>query len=124
MAGRRAPGEAALSTILSQWPAPAVACALALAPAVAAADPQLQTRIDGHRFSPAEIHVPANTPTLLTVTNADPTPEEFDSPALKVEKVVGGGQSGVVHLRPLKPGRYPFTGEYHADTAFGVVVAQ
>jgi heme/copper-type cytochrome/quinol oxidase subunit 2 len=104
---------------------PALALALALVPALASADPPaLQTRIQNHRFSPAEIHVPANTPVLLTVTNADATAEEFDSPALKVEKVLGGGASGAVHLRPLRPGRYPFTGEYHADTAVGVVVAQ
>jgi hypothetical protein len=96
-----------------------------LAPPLAMAEaPVLETRIAGHRFTPAEIHVPADTPTALTVINADPTPEEFDSPSLKVEKVVAGRQSGVVHLRPLKPGRYPFTGEYHADTAQGAVVAQ
>lgn len=101
------------------------ALAVIFAPSLAQAEaPGLQTRIAGHRFMPAEIHVTANTPTALTVVNADPTPEEFDSPSLKVEKVVAGGQSGVVHLRPLKPGRYPFSGEYHADTAQGVVVAQ
>lgn len=101
------------------------ALAVIAAPPLALAEaPAVQTRIAGHRFTPAEIHVPANTPTALTIINADPTPEEFDSPALKVEKVVAGGQSGVVHLRPLKPGRYPFTGEYHPDTAHGVVVAQ
>lgn len=31
---------------------------------------------------------------------------------------------GVVRLRALDPGRYPFMGEYHADTAMGVVVAE
>lgn len=93
-------------------------------PARAGETPALTTRIDNHRFTPSEIHVPANTPVALTVINADRTPEEFDSPSLKVEKVVPGGSSGVVRLRPLKPGRYPFTGEYHAETAFGVVVAQ
>jgi heme/copper-type cytochrome/quinol oxidase subunit 2 len=100
--------------------------AMAAPPAIAAsADaPTLATRIENHRFTPAELHVPANTAVMLTVTNADKNAEEFDSPALKVEKVVIGGSSGVVRLRPLRPGRYPFTGEYHADTAFGVVVAQ
>src|SRR5581483_6347736 len=79
--------------------------------AAADAPPALATRIENHRFAPAEIRVPANTPVMLTVTNADKTPEEFDSPALKVEKVVAGGTSGVVRLRPLRPGQYPFTGE-------------
>jgi hypothetical protein len=29
-----------------------------------------------------------------------------------------------VRLRPLDPGRYPFMGEYHEDTAQGVVIAE
>ncbi|MFL5238394.1 MAG: cupredoxin domain-containing protein, partial [Rhizomicrobium sp.] len=53
----------------------------------------------------------------------DGAAEEFDSAALKVEKVVPGHESGSVRLRPLAPGRYPFMGEYHADTARGVVIA-
>jgi len=38
--------------------------------------------------------------------------------------VARGQRTGIVRLRPLAPGRYPFEGEYHADTAQGVVVAQ
>ncbi len=44
------------------------------------------------------------------MTNEDATAEEFDSASLKVEKVVAGNSSGNVRLRPLAPGRYPFTG--------------
>jgi heme/copper-type cytochrome/quinol oxidase subunit 2 len=77
-----------------------------------------------HQFTPAEIHVPQGKPVILTITNADPTAEEFDSSALKVEKVIAGGTYGTVRLRPLGPGRYPFMGEYHSDTAKGVVVSE
>jgi heme/copper-type cytochrome/quinol oxidase subunit 2 len=80
--------------------------------------------IKDHRFSPSEIHVPQGKAVILTITNQDPTPEEFDSPALKVEKVIVGGTYGTVRLRPLGPGRYPFTGEYHADTARGAVISE
>ncbi|HLZ64713.1 MAG TPA: cupredoxin domain-containing protein [Aliidongia sp.] len=80
--------------------------------------------IKDHRFTPAEIHVPAGKPTIITVHNQDPTAEEFDSTTLKVEKVVAGGGSGTVRLRPLGAGKYPFMGEYHADTAQGVVIAE
>jgi hypothetical protein len=80
--------------------------------------------IKDHRFAPVEIHVPAGKPTIITVRNQDDTAEEFDSTALKVEKVVAAGAYGTVRLRPLGPGRYPFIGEYHADTAQGVVVAE
>jgi heme/copper-type cytochrome/quinol oxidase subunit 2 len=80
--------------------------------------------IKDHRFTPSEIHVPQGKPVVLTITNADPTVEEFDSSALKVEKVIAGGTYGTVRLRPLGPGRYPFMGEYHSDTAHGVVISE
>jgi hypothetical protein len=73
--------------------------------------------IRDHRFEPAELHVPAGKRILLTVINADPLSEEFDSTALKVEKVIAGKSQGIVHISPLNPGRYDFTGEYHEDTA-------
>ena len=50
--------------------------------------------------------------------------EEFDSTALKVEKVVAGNSRGNVRIRALAPGNYPFMGEYHSATAQGVVVAR
>jgi hypothetical protein len=86
--------------------------------------PAIPVSLKDHRFSPAEIRVPANQPILLSLTNNDDGAEEFDSTSLKVEKVVPGHQKGNVRIRPLAPGRYPFMGEYHADTAQGVVVAE
>ena len=77
-----------------------------------------------HKFTPSEIHVKANQPNVIALTNNDDTAEEFDSPALKVEKVVAGHSEGNVRLRPLAPGKYPFTGEYHEDTAHGDVIAE
>jgi plastocyanin len=80
--------------------------------------------IRNHRFEPAELHVPAGKRIALTVVNADPLSEEFDSSALKVEKVIAGNSQGVVHISPLKPGHYSFIGEYHDDTAKGEVIAE
>lgn len=91
--------------------------------ALAAAPLRLQVTIKDHRFQPAEIHLPVGTPYILEIKNEDSTPEEFDSTALKVEKVIPGGMTVQVRLRPLGPGRYPFEGEYHPKTANGVVVA-
>jgi hypothetical protein len=93
------------------------------APARAEEPTQVELIIKDHRFTPAEIHVPAGKPAIVTVRNQDETAEEFDSTALKVEKVVAGGGYGTVRLRPLAAGRYPFIGEYHADMAQGVVIA-
>ena len=96
----------------------------ASAPAIAEELMNIDITLKDHRFAPAEIHLPAGKPTVLTIKNTDSTPEEFDSSALKVEKVIAGGRSGKVQLRPLGAGRYPFVGEYHADTARGVVIAE
>ena len=94
-----------------------------MAASVARADDYVLT-IKEHRFTPAEIKVPANQRVTITVINEDATPEEFDSSALKVEKVVAGKSKGVVRIGPLKPGRYPFIGEYIEATAKGIVVAE
>ncbi|MGH6738256.1 MAG: cupredoxin domain-containing protein [Bradyrhizobium sp.] len=101
----------------------AFALLLVLAPAIARAD-GLTLTIKDHKFAPTEIKVPANKRVELTVINEDATPEEFDSSALKVEKVIAGKSKGVVRIGPLKPGRYPFIGEFHESTAKGVVIAE
>jgi plastocyanin len=80
--------------------------------------------IRAHRFEPAELHVPAGKRILLTIVNADALSEEFDSRALKVEKVIAGNAQGVVRIGPLNPGRYDFIGEYHEETAKGTVIAE
>jgi hypothetical protein len=85
---------------------------------------KIAVTIKDHRFSPSEIHVTTGKSTILTVTNEDATVEEFDSSALQIEKVIPGGQYATVRLRPLGPGRFPFMGEYHADTAQGVVISE
>ena len=100
----------------------AVLLLAAIAPALAA--PPIAVTLKDHKFSPSVIHVKANTPSIIALTNKDPIAEEFDSTALKVEKVVAGHSSGNVRLRPLSPGRYPFMGEYHSTTAQGVVIAE
>jgi hypothetical protein len=84
----------------------------------------LTLTIKDHHFKPEQIKVPANTRLTITVVNDDATPEEFESSALKVEKVIPGKSKAVVRIGPLKPGRYPFIGEYHEYTAKGVVIAE
>ncbi len=102
-----------------------ILAAILLAPALARADDTTLTlTIKEHVFSPAEIKVNANQRVQLTVINEDATPEEFDSRALKVEKVIAGKSKGIVRIGPLKPGRYPFIGEYHESTAKGAVIAE
>ena len=99
-----------------------LAVCLALTSVAARAD-DLTLTIKNHKFT-AEIKVPANKRVKLTVVNDDPTPEEFESNEMKVEKIIPGKSKSVVRIGPLKPGRYPFVGEFHENTAKGVVIAE
>jgi hypothetical protein len=96
---------------------------LAISAATARADDYVLT-IKDHRFNPAEIKIPANKRVQITVVNDDPTPEEFESHEMKVEKVIPGKSKAVVRVGPLKPGRYPFFGEFHEATAKGTLIAE
>ena len=96
---------------------------LAMGAAVARADDYVLT-IKDHRFTPTEIKIPANKRVQITVVNDDPTPEEFESHEMKVEKVIPGKSKATVRVGPLKPGRYPFFGEFHEDSALGHIVAE
>lgn len=97
----------------------------ALAPAIVqAADTEILLTINQHRFDPAEVRVPANQKIKLVVQNLDATPEEFESHALNREKVISGNSKATLYIGPLSPGRYPFFGEFHEQSAKGVVVAQ
>jgi heme/copper-type cytochrome/quinol oxidase subunit 2 len=105
---------------LGAW---AAAAALSVASLASASDPTTVTlTLKDHQFTPPLIHVPANTPITLVIRNQDTTAEEIDSPALKIEKVIPGGQEGKLTLRPLKQGTYPFAGEFHSDTAQGQLI--
>ena len=99
--------------------------ALGLAPLAQADDPTpINVTLKNHRFEPAEIHVPTGKRVVLVVRNEDDTADEFDSSALHVEKVIAPGTYAKIWLHPLGPGRYPFMGEFHPDTARGVVVSE
>jgi len=77
-----------------------------------------------HRFEPARIEVPANVKFQLKVKNTDDTADEFESVDLNREKLVAPGQTITVFLGPLTPGEYKFFGDFHQDTAQGVLVAK
>jgi hypothetical protein len=100
-----------------------MAAFLAMGAAAARADDYVLT-IKDHRFTPTEINIPANKRVQITVVNDDATPEEFESKEMKVEKVIPGKSKGVVRVGPLKPGRYPFFGEFHEATAKGTLIAE
>ncbi|MEN9460918.1 MAG: hypothetical protein RIS84_938 [Pseudomonadota bacterium] len=92
--------------------------------AASAEDKVFKLVIKNHKFEPAEITVPAGVKIQLNVKNLDSTAEEFESHELNQEKVIAGGQEVMLHIEPLKAGRYPFVGEFNEDTAKGVLIAK
>jgi hypothetical protein len=102
----------------------AVASLLLLPVPAFAAEDEFKLVIQDHKFQPTEVIVPAGKKVKLVIENRDATPEEFESHALNREKVIAGKSTATIFIGPLKPGRYPFVGEYNEKTAQGVIVVQ
>ena len=100
------------------------AASLLLAGAATAQDAEVKIVIRDHKFEPAEVTVPAGKKVKLVIENQDATAEEFESYELNREKVVPPNGRITVFVGPLKPGRYPFFGDFHKDSAKGVLIAQ
>ena len=90
----------------------------------ARADDVVQLAFTQHRFVPDRLTVPANVKFRVMVKNNDDTADEFESVELNREKLVPPGQTITVFLGPLSPGQYKFFGDFHQDTAQGVMVAK
>jgi Cupredoxin-like domain len=96
---------------------------LVMMPAARAEDAvTVNISIKVHRFQPAEPHAPAGKPLTIIVKNLDPAPAEFESNMLRVEKVVTGGGTITMRIRPLEPGRYRFFDDFHPETQGYLVV--
>lgn len=89
-----------------------------------AAEADFTLVIKDHKFEPTELVVPAGEKVKLFVVNKDASAEEFESYTLNREKVVAGNSTIKIYIGPLKPGRYPFIGEFNQATAQGVIVAK
>jgi len=83
--------------------------------------PVFEIEIRNHLFFPSELTVPVNTKVKLLIINRDSSAEEFESYELNREKIIPANSKGVVFIGPLKPGVYPFFGEFFPKTAQGKI---
>ena len=104
--------------------AASLAIVLCLSPMAAHAAEDFNLVIKDHRFEPARLVIPAGKKVKVVVVNQDPTPEEFESGQLNREKIIGGKSQAVIFVGPLRPGEYKFFGDFHQDTAQGLIVAK
>jgi plastocyanin len=103
----------------------ALAVVLAVAAPVLAADPsEIPLVIEKNRFEPDVINVKAGAPFVLVITNKDKGPEEVEMAQPRIEKVIPGGKTVRLKMPALKPGKYPFVGEYHSETAKATIIAE
>ena len=75
---RRADSNAMERPLLKTLSLSGVVVALAFTATAALADDALSIKIENHKFTPTELHVPANKRVSVYVENADATPEEFE----------------------------------------------
>ena len=75
------------------------------------------------KFEPSVLEVPAGKRIKIEVSNESTSPIEFESKALKFEKVLAPGARSSVVVNPLKPGEYGFFDEFHPE-AKGKIVAK
>jgi plastocyanin len=112
-------------TRIQPWGGLLLGVSLALAAAAAhGQDAEARLVIRGHKFEPSELTVPAGKKVKLVIQNEDDTAEEFESYELNREKVVPPKGQITLYVGPLEPGRYPFFGDFHKDSAQGVLIAR
>ena len=89
-----------------------------------AADFEINLVIKDHHFVPNILEVPAGVRIKINVHNQDDTVEEFESVDLKREKIIPGNTQVKIVLAPLEPGEYQFFGDFHQETAQGVLIVK
>jgi heme/copper-type cytochrome/quinol oxidase subunit 2 len=75
-------------------------------------------------FTPSTIFVPVDTKIKITLRNSGSTAAEFESFALRKEKVLAPGAQSFIVIAPLKAGQYVFFDDFHIDMRQGVIVAR
>ena len=83
-----------------------------------------QLVIKDHRYEPSELKIPSGKRIKLIIDNQDDSAEEFESKELRLEKIIPGNSKATIWVGPLKQGKYKFAGEYHEDTAQGILISE
>ena len=88
-----------------------------------AQQPNVSIAIRDDGFAPAEVQVPAGTKIELSIKNEQKSAAEFESQALRREKVIPAGATATVYVGPLQPGRYEFFDDFKPNNR-GFLVAK
>jgi hypothetical protein len=106
-------------------PFPALIAALLTSlTALGADDLSFELSLKDHKFTPAELTIPADKRVKLTIKNLDATAAEFESHNFKAEKIVPSGGKVSLYIGPLKAGTYGFFDDFHEDQTKGTLTAK
>ncbi len=97
---------------------------LAAGPALADDVPSFDLSLDGTKFTPAEIHVPANKPFIIKFKNNNPGVAELEAKDFGIEKKAAGKTEVTVRVKGGAAGKYLFVDEFQEDVAKGQIVAE
>ena len=78
--------------------------------------------LENHVFTPRVIEIPAYQKVRIVIYNKDESAEEFDSFDLNRERVIFAKKQATIFVGPLPPGRYEYFGEFHPNSARGIVI--
>jgi hypothetical protein len=92
--------------------------------ALASDTPTLTLTARDGSFQPKVLEVQAGKRFRILVRNEGRQAMEFESHALRKEKVVAAGREAIITIAPLKAGEYAFVDEFHEATAKGRVIAR
>jgi plastocyanin len=99
---------------------------LAVAPLAVQAQEVVELKVvaKGGKLDPAELSAPAGKRIRIEITNEEKKAIEFESKALRIEKVVAPGAKATVNVNPLKAGEYTFVDEFNETNARGKLVVK
>lgn len=92
--------------------------------AVSATDSAPLLTIRDHRFTPRRSAFRRASGSVSPSTTRTRQPRIRGCGLNREKKYIPGRSKGVVFIGPLKPGRYPFFGEFNQKTAQGVIIAE
>jgi hypothetical protein len=86
------------------------------------ANEEYELIIKEHKFIPDHLVVPANKKISLIIYNQDNEVEEFESFQLRREKIIPANGKIKINIGPLSSGEYNFFGDFHRESAKGVII--
>jgi hypothetical protein len=95
-----------------------------VSPALAEDVPTFDLALDGTKFTPPDLHVPANKPFIIKFKNNNAGVAELEAKEFGIEKKAAGKSEVIVRVKGGAAGSYLFVDEFQEDVAKGQIVVE